>query len=303
MTQEREIDFQKLFEALWSGKWTVVGITGAVSIIGIAIAVLTPDVYRAEALLVPNDFKDRGGLSSLVSQSGGLAALVGLNLNDGATDKIETGLKILKSRKFISEFINRHDIIVPLMAAEKWDSDTRKLKIDNDEFDVESGQWVRKVSPPKKTIPSSQEAYEEFMKVLTVSQDKSSGFVTVAVEHYSPDIARDWVDLLIQDLNRTVMRNDEAEAKEAIAYLNKQLEKTSLSELKNVLSRLVEEQTKTIMLVNISDEYLLRTIDPAVAPEKKVRPKRFLIALLSGLIGFVSGVFAVLLIRRIAARQ
>jgi uncharacterized protein involved in exopolysaccharide biosynthesis len=302
MTQDREIDFQALFQALWSGKWTVLAVTGAVLFVGIVIAILLPNVYRAEALLVPNDFKDKGGLSSLVSQSGGLAALVGLSLNEGATDKVETGLKILKSRKFISEFIDRHDILVPLMATKKWDPDTREVIIDDDEFDVASGKWVRKVSPPKKTVPSSQEAYEEFMKVMTVSQDKASGFVTVAVEHYSPDLARDWVDLLVQDVNQTVMRNDEAEAKEAIAYLNKQLEKTSLSELKNVLSRLVEEQTKTIMLVNISDEYLLRTIDPAVAPEKKARPKRVLIALLSGILGLISGVLTVLLVNRIATR-
>jgi uncharacterized protein involved in exopolysaccharide biosynthesis len=302
MAQDREIDFQKLFEVLWSGKWTVLGVTGAVFIVGIVIAILLPNVYRAETLLVPNDFKDRGGLSSLVGQSGGLAALVGLNLNDGATDKVETGLRILKSRKFISEFIDRHDVLVPLMAAKAWDPDTRKLEIDDDEFDVTSSKWVRKVSPPKKTVPSPQEAYEEFMKVLTVSQDKTSGFVTVAVEHYSPDLARDWVTLLVQDLNRTVMRSDEAEAKEAIAYLNKQFEKTSLSELKNVLSRLVEEQTKTIMLVNISDEYLLRTIDPAIAPEKKVRPKRVLVAFLSGLVGLITGLLTVLLLNRVAAR-
>ena len=58
------------------------------------------------------------------------------------------------------------------------------------------------------------------------------------------------------------MRQDVAEAEQAITYLNKQIENTSLAELRNVFFRLIEEQTKTIMLANVSQEYLLKTLDP-----------------------------------------
>ena len=75
-------------------------------------------------------------------------------------------------------------------------------------------------NPPRKVIPSSQEAYDVFIEKLSISQDKRSRFVTVAVEHYSPTIAKQWVDWLIKDINDSIMRSDVDAAERAIEYLN-----------------------------------------------------------------------------------
>lgn len=289
-----EIDLRELFQVLWGGKWLIGGITFGATLIAVIVALLLPNVYRAEALLAPNQNEGAGALSALAAQYGGLASLAGINLGSGSSDNTALGLEILKSRKFISEFIERHDILVPLMAADGWDAETGELKIDSDIYDVGAQKWVREVRPPKKTIPSLQEAYKEFNEeVFSVSQDKKTGFVTLAVEHYSPTSAQQWVNWLVDDINSTIMKQDVAEAEQAIAYLNKQIEATSLAELHVVFFRLIEEQMKTVMLANVSDEYLLKTLDPAVAPEKKAKPKRALIVLVSA---FFSGVLAVFLV-------
>jgi hypothetical protein len=159
----------------------------------------------------------------------------------------------MKSRKFVSEFIERHDVLVPLMAAKGWDARSGELEIESSAYDVVAEKWVREVSPPKKAMPSMQEAYEKFMGILSVSQDKKTGFVKVAVEYYSPTIAKQWVDWLVEDINLTIMRRDVAEAEQAIVYLNDQIESTSLAELQNVFFSLVEEQTKTVMLARVSN--------------------------------------------------
>jgi LPS O-antigen subunit length determinant protein (WzzB/FepE family) len=282
---DEEIDLRELFRVLWAGKWLIGGITFTAAVIAVVVALMLPNIYRSEVLLAPNDQDDAGGLSALAAQYGGLASLAGINIGDGSSDKTAIGLEILKSRKFISEYIESHDILVPLIAATGWDSETGKLKIDSDDYDVVSGTWVRDVWPPRKTIPSSLEAYEEFMKILSASQDKESGFVTVSVEHYSPDVAKQWVDWLIDDLNQSTMRRDVADAEQAIEYLNEQIENTSLVDLQNVFFSLIEEQTKTVMLAEVSDEYLLRTLDPAVVPEMKSKPRRALIVIISALLG------------------
>ena len=289
-----EMDLRELFRVLWAGKWLIVGITSAVTVIAIIVALILPNISRAEALLAPKD-QDGGSLSALAAQYGGLASLAGISFGGGAVDKTALGLEILVSRKFIAEFIERHDILVPLIAAKEWDSATGDLIIDPDEYDAESKQWVRKVSPPKKTIPSMQEAYEEFREILSVNQDRESGFVTVAVEFCSPTIAKQWVDWLIDDLNSSIMRQDVAEAEQAINYLNEQIESTSLAALQNVFFSLIEEQTKTVMLAKVTDEYLLKTLDPAVAPEQEIKPRRMLVTALGGIFGFLIGVFLSLL--------
>ncbi len=295
--RSEDVDLRELFAILWSGKWIIGGVSFAAALLSVAVALWLPNIYRAEALLAPNDQGSGSALSSLAAQYGGLASLAGINLSGGETDQTALGLEVLRSKKFITEFIDRHDLLVPLIAAKGWDAGTGELIIDEDDYDLETATWIRKVGPPKKTIPTLQEAYREFMEILSVYQDKRTGFVSVSVDHYSPTVAKEWVDWLVSDLNRTIMEKDVAEAEQAIEFLNKQIENTSLMELRGVFFSLIEEQTKTIMLANVTDEYLLKTIDPALAPERKIAPKRALIVLLATAFGSIFGVFVLLVLR------
>jgi len=290
-----EIDLRHLVRVLWGGKWLIGAITFVVAVIAIIVALLLQDIYRADALLAPNDEEGAGALSALAAQYGGLASLAGIDIGGDSSDKTATGLEVLKSRKFIADFIDRHDILIPLIAVDKWDSETGELLIDPDIYDESSKKWVREVSHPKKTIPSSQEAYEVFMDALTVSQDNKTGFIRLAVEHYSPLIAKQWLDWLIEDINSMIMREDVTEAQQTIDYLNQQISNTSLTELRQIFFNLIEEQTKTIILAAVTDEYLLKTLDPPVIPEEKARPIRSLIVIVATLFGGFLGVIIVLI--------
>jgi uncharacterized protein involved in exopolysaccharide biosynthesis len=294
-----EVDLREIFQVLWAGKWLISGITFSAAIIAVIAVLMMPNIYEAEALLAPTSGEGGGALSSQPSgQYAGLASLVGIDLGKKSVDKVAVSLEILKSRKFITNFIEQHDILVPLMAAKNWNRETRELEIDPDIYDVPEKKWVRKVRPPKRTIPSPQEAYEEFNdEIFTVSRDDDTGFVTITVQHYSPDLAKKWVDWLVKDVNATIMRTDVEEAEQAIAYLNRQIETTSLADLRLVFYRLIEEQTKTVMLANIADEYQFKTLDPAVAPEEKANPQRALIVLLSAIAAGILAIFLVLLNR------
>ena len=135
------------------------------------------------------------------------------------------------------------------------------------------------------------------MRHLYVVQDATNGFITVAVEHYSPTVAQRWLEWLVDDLNFSMMQQDVDEAEQAIEYLNRQIEMTSISDLKAVFFNLIEEQTKTVMLATVTDEYVLKTIDPAVVPERKSRPKRALIVVVATMLGFLLASITVLIIR------
>lgn len=292
-----EIDVRKLFRDLWSGKWLIGGITLASLVIAAVIALLLPNIYRAEALLAPAQEEGAGGLSSLASQYGGLATLAGIDLGKRPVEKTTLGIEVLKSRKFIAEFVDRHDLLVPLLASKELDSQTGTLIIDTGIYDSERGEWVRSVRPPRKTSPSLQEAHEKFMELMSIREDRDSGFVTISVEHYSPSVAKQWVDWLVADINQTIMKQDVAKAQQTIEYLTQQIAQTSVADLQNIFYRLIEEQTKTVMLANVTSEYLFRTVDPAVAPEEKARPQRALIVLIGGFLGGLIGIFVFLLIR------
>ncbi len=134
-----EFDLRALFRVLWAGRWLIGGITFAAAVIAVIVALMLPNIYRAEALLAPNQDEGAGGSSALAAQYGGLASLAGINLGDDSANKAALGLEILKSRKFISEFIERHELLVPLMASKGWDVQSGELIIDADIFDVTEG--------------------------------------------------------------------------------------------------------------------------------------------------------------------
>lgn len=87
------------------------------------------ELYKASAILAPASAEGSGGLSALAGQFGGLASMAGINLGGSGGDKTALALEILKSRSFIENYIAKHELLVPLMAAEKWDMATDTLII------------------------------------------------------------------------------------------------------------------------------------------------------------------------------
>ena len=133
------------------------------------------------------------------------------------------------------------------------------------------------------------------MKLVSISEDKQTGLVSVSVEHESDDIAKRWVELMVSRVSEDLRSKDIREAEESIKFLESQREKTSLVELEEVFAQLIEEQTKTIMLANVSKDYVFDVIDPPVAPELKSKPSREQICVLSALLGGMLGVVVVLI--------
>ncbi|MCF5895779.1 lipopolysaccharide biosynthesis protein [Aeromonas veronii] len=293
--KEDEIDLRELFAALWRGKWWVVASTLVGAVITVIFALSLPNIYRSEALLAPSTEQQGGGLAAMAAQFGGLASLAGVNLSGGGgQDKTAIAVEIGKSRQFLSHFIRQHQLEVPLMAVTKTDKATGELVIDEDVYDVAGKKWVREMPLGKSVEPTDWELVKAFRELASINKDAKSGLVTVAVEYYSPESAKQWVDWLVADLNEAMKLRDQVDATRNIAYLKAQLEKTPIADMQKVFYQLIEEQTKTLMLTEVNQEYVFKTLDPAVVAEEKAKPKRALIAVLGTLLGGMLGVMIVL---------
>ncbi|MDO6548926.1 Wzz/FepE/Etk N-terminal domain-containing protein [Pseudoalteromonas carrageenovora] len=289
-----EVDLKELFQFMWVKKFTIAVTTLILVIITVVYAIQLPNIYKAEALLTPAEQQKSGGLASLAGQFGGIASLAGVDLG-GGTSSSQTGLaiEVLNSRKFTGEFIERHNILKDLMAVESWNLSNNKVIYDKDIFNPETEEWVRNVEPPFQQKPSLQEAYIKFQEALNVELDSESGMIRISVEHRSPYIAKKWVDWLIKDINQVMRVRDVDEAEKSTVFLNEQLNRTDVSNMKSILYSLLEEQAKTIMFANVRTEYVFKTIDPAVVPEKKFKPSRALICILGAMAGFLISLFIV----------
>lgn len=283
-----EIDLRELFTVIWRGKWSIIIITFLVAVVSVFYSLSLPNIYKSEALLAP--VTESSNLK-VPGQLGGLAALAGVNLGSGGDERIGLALELMKSRTFIGSFIEKYDLFVPVMASTGWVRENNTLEIDPEIYNKDSKQWVREAKAPFKPQPSLLETHEAFLELLNITEDTQTGMVKVSIEHYSPYLAQQWVELLVNEINNEMRNRDLTEAQNSIAYLNQQIQQTNVSDMRTMLYSLIEEQTQTVMLANVRAEYILKTVDPAVVVEKKSKPKRAFIVILAVLLsGFLSTV-------------
>lgn len=94
--------------------------------------------------------------------------------------------------------------------------------------------------------------------------------LTVKLKSLSPPVAKEWADLLIKDINEHMRQQDVQDAEARIAYLEEKLNETNIAGMQQVFYQLIESETRTVMLANAQNEYVFKTVDPAVVPQEKV---------------------------------
>ena len=290
-----EIDLRELFYVLLEGKWIIVSLTAFVSIVGVIYSLLLPNIYESKAMLVP--VNSSSGISGALGSYSGLAGLAGISLPSGGDEgNSAKAIQKISSLSFFENNILTNIHLPDLMAVKSWNSKTNTLTFDDSIYDTNSNTWIRDYSYPQQQIPSAQESFEVFKtEHLSLSEDKKSGFITLAIKHQSPFIAKQWVELVINEVNAFYRQKDKSESEKAVSYLNQQISITGLSEIKQVIAQLLQEETKKLTLIEANQYYVFDYIDPPAVMEKKSEPKRALICILSALLGGMLSVLLVLI--------
>jgi uncharacterized protein involved in exopolysaccharide biosynthesis len=248
--------------AVRSHRWWAAGLTALGTLIAVAYALSVQPLYRAESILYPRELRAAGGLSAQLSQLGGLADLAGIGGGGGSKQE---PLGVLRSKGFASRFIAEQQL-AQLIVPEAQDNDPRK-------------------------------ATEIFARsVLSVFEDKRTGLVTVGVKWRDPEIAADWANAIVGQLNEEMRARALQESEENIRYLRGQLENTHTVALQESISRLLEAEMQKNMLARGTSEYSFRVLDAAEPPVRPVWPKRSLIVAM----GFSFSVFASVILLAIA---
>lgn len=286
---DEEINLIDLFSILWSNKITITLFIILSSSVAVISSLYMPDVYRSEASLAPVSLDGSGGSNNPLGQLGGLAGIAGISLNSKNVDKTTLGINVLRSRKFFNEMSEKYNLLVPLMASKGWDRESNSLRYNPNIYDIKNKKWVK-----NDYVPSSQEAHKKFNEQFKVSQDES-GLIVISMEHHSPNIAKNWLDWIILEINNSSRNEDINQANRSINYLNDQLALTQFVEIKESLNDLVKSQVETIMLAQVRPEYLFKVIDPPFTPEEKFKPSRAIICIIAFLLGGVIGTTFVLI--------
>jgi len=183
-----------------------------------------------------------------------------------------------------------------LMAFKSWDSKANKAIYDESIYDTKNDAWIRDYSYPQQQIPSAQESFELFnTKHLFYSEDKKSGFITLSIKHQSPFIAKEWAELVIKEINAFYRQKDKLDSEKSVNYLNQQISITSLSEVKQAIAQLLQEEIQRLTLIESNEYYVFEYVDPPAVMEKKLEPKRGLILIFSAILGAILSIIIVLM--------
>ena len=284
--QQLDYSIYNLFKYLWQKKVWLIAIPFVISVITAFWTLSIANTYRSETVLSPTEEAVGGGIGNAAGQLGGLASLAGISVGGESTDQVTVALEIMRSRQFLADFVRNLNIKPQLFAATEWDRDTNTLVLNENMYDKATNTWLRVPEHGRPAEPTDLEVHEKFLQMLEIDKDGRSGLVTIALEFYSPVLAKEWLHALVAQVNREMRIRELESTKQNIEYLENQLQKIRDIEMRSVFFQLIQEQTKMLMLAEVRTDFVFSTIDPAFVPELKNAPRRALICIFAG---FLSG--------------
>lgn len=274
---EHEVSLADLWRVLYDGKWIVVLVALSCAILSAVAAFTLTPVYRAQVLMAPvAEDGSRSGIAALAGQLGGLAAFAGLQPPAGANTAL--GIATLESRALTEQFIRERNLMPVLFPDAGGSSDN----------DVDVGEG-------SSDAPTIGDAYSLFDSIRAVTEDVQTGLVTLTVDWPDAEVAADWANGLVAQVNERLRNDAIEEAQQNLEFLEGQLDNYSAVAVREAVFNLMEAEMKNAMLANVRAEYAFEVIDPAVVPERRFKPRRLLMVVVGSVAGCILGFLAVFL--------
>ena len=277
-----EFDLLELYDIFWKFKVKIFAISFLFAILSAGFSLLIPNVYTSQSI-APSDQSSKN-MSSL-SQFSGLAGIAGVSLPSSMVVDDRKAIQIMKSLDFFENLVFKEDIFYNLMAIDGWDSDLDVLKVDSKLYDVKQKKWVSNLPTAIDGKPSIQTAHRKFLEDFSVSRDKTSGLIYLSFTHYSPKVAKDFLDLILLEIDKHFRLEAIKTANESISYLEKEYDKNKINEVRIGISNLIQKQIETVTVANASSNYLFKKVSRPHVPELKSAPSRVVIVILSSILG------------------
>jgi len=266
------------------------------SIISVFVAISIPNSYTSEATIKVESSNSGGALSSLKGSLGGLGSLAGLDfLDDGSKFTPNLIIETMKSKALLKSVLELDGIKPALVAAIDYDLLNKKLIYDDTFFDSNENAWVRKANKYRKAEPSYIEIHERYMDGFRVSQDKISGFIKISFTHPSPEFSKQFIDLMIENLDSKLRGIELTRSQNEIVFLREQLDLYPQIEIKNNINSLIQSSLQNQLLAKVDKEFVVKIIDPAFVPVYKSGPLRPLICILVTLLGAILTILLIIL--------
>lgn len=295
MAEENEINLLDLFIVLLKHKLMIFSIVFLAGIGAIYYSLKMPNIYRSEVTIAPTT-QERGAGAGLAAL-GGLGAMIASQAGITAAGSLEQLEVVLKSRDLTNGIVAKYNLF-PILFEKSWDAENKRWKVGKPsalQNLSRSVQGMLGITPARKEDKKEPFTYEDAFNalqgILKTAPDRKQHIMKLSVELKDPRMAQAILNYYVMGLSEYLRQKTLADTAAQEVQLYQQLAKTSDPLLKNRLYELIAGQIEKETLAKVQKYYSFNVIDPAFVPEKKFKPKRAQICLLSVLVAFFIAVF------------
>jgi LPS O-antigen subunit length determinant protein (WzzB/FepE family) len=273
------VDIKVLLNILWNRKSIITAITSVIGVISVIYALSIPNIYESKVVLAPSTGSESNNMN-FSGTTGALARIAGIDLGGGSATgpSITLAIEKITSRKFSKDFIINNSYQPELLASEGWDRSSNNI-LYNSTYNV--------LKDELSYIPSDTDLYKGYMDRVSIVFDKRTKFTHITFKHHSPFFAKELLDNLVLTINEDIKNVELQTANDSITFLENQIAKTNVSDLKFIFSKLIEKNIKTILLAEVNPEFVFTVLDPAYIPDLRSSPSRGMICILITAFGFL----------------
>ncbi len=279
-----EFGLEDLLKTFRKKKLIILSSSFLVSLIFYFLSFFLNDIYKSEIIISSSSDNQ----SSILSNYSSLASIAGINLpSQSNTIRADEGIEIIQSLGFFKKILPKYNFKLYLSAAKEWNREKNTLVYDSNIYDSERNNWKSNDVHAINGVPSDQNVHRIFLDSLTVNKDADTGFIKISFKHLSPFVAKEILDLVVQEINGISRDQDILIMYDTIDFLKLELKKNTLNEVRNAIANTIQKQIETIAIANSSPNYLFKILSEPSVPEFKSGPNRVLIFLLSFVLVFL----------------
>ncbi len=295
--EEDEINLLDYWRVIRKRQKLIIRVVIAAVLATFLISLVMTNIYQAKAIIAPITSKESGTgvgtLSALAMQFGGLPGIV----LPGGSSAAEI-VNLLKSNVLREKVIVRYQLL-PVLFYKEWDAEKKDWKrgISLNPV-VFLGKLVRAITSGDQPgirkdddVPDVWDGLRKLDEITRINQNIKENTITITVDYYDPEMAAK----IVEDFLTALTDHMSSEARRVATinqkYLEEQLGKTADPLIKQKIYNLIAQQLETSMMAEVKENFAFKVIDPPKIPDKKIRPKRTQMILLSFVVSIFMGVF------------
>lgn len=252
-----EISLIEIYQTLKKYWKKIIIISFVISGLTIGASFLMTPIFEATAILAPASQQSNPSfMSAFASQ---------LGIITPQSPELTEVVALLKSKILQEKVIRKHNLINVFFEPDDLKDKTEDEKI-----------W---------------EALRFFDDNLKVNYKQKDNLIYVSMQFKDPKISADIVNYLIQELKDHMSEEMKRVAITNKKYLESQLNKTMDPFIRAKIYNLIANQIEQTMIAEAKENFSFKVVDPPKPPDKKIKPKRALMAIIAFMSTIMIGIF------------